>query len=312
MANAIRDRVTQRIVEEMEAGHLPWERPWDGRAEIEPARNAASGHSYRGVNVLLLWNAIRRCGFSCNRWLTFRQARTHTGGVRRGSRSTRIVFASAFIPPAERRRIEAGEIRADEAACRWHLRSYAVFNLDQCVDVPERLRPPVSPLHPGERVAGAERLIRQSGADIRVGGTDAFYHYQHDYIALPDSALFTRADDFYATALHELSHWTGHASRLNRRFGAVPPDRDYILEEMIAELSTAFLCAEFGIEPRSRHSDYLAYWIAMLRADSMLIFTCARQGSDAADYLQRLPGQGCAPAAGAQARRADPASYKSG
>lgn len=298
MASAIHDRVTQKIVEEMEDGHVPWERPWQGRPEVEPARNAVSGHRYRGVNVLLLWNTLRRYGFSCNRWLTFHQARSHTGGVRRGARSSRIVFANEFIPRAERRRIEAGEIRADEAVCRWHLRSFAVFNLDQCVDVPEQLRPPASPLRAEERVAGAERLIRQSGADIRVGGADAFYHYRHDYIALPDSKLFSRAGDFYATALHELSHWTGHSSRLNRRFGTAPPDRDYILEEMIAELSTAFLCAEFGIEPRSRHSDYLAFWLAMMRADSTLIFTCARQGSNAADYLQRRPGADSAPASG--------------
>ena len=285
MGNTIYDRVTQQIIAEMEAGSLPWERPWSETGSVEAARNATSGRRYRGINVLLLWDAVDRHGFSCNRWLTFNQAREHTGGVRKGSRGSRIVFATHFIPKEERKRIEVGKISAEEARRQFHLRNYSVFNLDQCREVPQRMRPESGTPEPEEQQKAVEALMAQSGAEIRIGGSEAFYHHTQDYIVLPHFACFEKTDDFYATALHELTHWTGHRTRLKRKFGPRPPHKNYVTEEMIAELGAAFLCAEFGIRPRSRHSDYLAHWLAVMRADSRAIFSCAGKASDAADFL---------------------------
>ena len=285
MKRNLYEHVTRKIIAEMEAGTLPWEKPWtDGRV-IESARNALTGRSYSGINVLLLWDAVCRKGFSTNRWMTFNQARGVAGGVRRHERGTRIVFANRYLPRAEKQRIEAGTIEPHEAEARFHMKAYTVFNLDQLRDPPERLWPKPRKAGSPERRDRVVRLARRSGADIRAGGNDAYYHHLEDFIAIPPAASFFEEDDYCSTLLHELTHWTGHSTRLRRSFGHAVTDPEYIHEELIAELGAAYLSANFGIRPRARHSDYIAYWLAALKADSRALFSAARSATEAADYL---------------------------
>ena len=276
MKNSLYDRVTRKIIAEMEAGILPWEKPWADGEVIEAARNAVTGRSYSGINVLLLWDAVCRQGFSTNRWMTFNQARRTAGGVRRHEKGTRIVFATRYVPRAERERVEAGIIPPHQAETRFHMKAYSVFNLDQVADPPARLWPIPRTAGASERCRSVEALAEGVGAEIRSRGNDAYYHHLEDFIAIPPMASFVEADDYCSTLLHELTHWTGHPSRLRRPFGHAVTDSEYIHEELIAELGAAYLSANYGIRPRARHSDYIAYWLAALRADSRALFTAAR------------------------------------
>ena len=285
MKNSLYDRVTRKIIAEMEAGILPWEKPWADGEVIEAARNAVTGRSYSGINVLLLWDAVCQQGFSTNRWMTFNQARRTAGGVRRHEKGTRIVFATRYVPRAERERVEAGIIPPHQAETRFHMKAYSVFNLDQVADAPARLWPRPRTAGASERCREVEALAEGVGAKIRSRGNDAYYHHLEDFIAIPPMASFVETDDYCSTLLHELTHWTGHPSRLGRPFGQAVTDSEYIHEELIAELGAAYLSANYGIRPRARHSDYIAYWLAALKADSRVLFTAARSASEAADYL---------------------------
>ena len=285
MKNSLYDQVTRTIISEMESGILPWERPWADGKVVEPARNALTGRGYSGINVLLLWDAVCQHGFSTNRWMTFNQARRVAGGVRRHQKGTRIVFAARYLPRAEKKKIEAGVIQAHEAETRFHTRAYSVFNLDQIVDPPDRLWPNAPRAESPARHEQVSGLARSVGAVIRIGGNDAYYHHLEDYIAIPPTASFLKSDDYCSTLLHELTHWTGHESRLHRPFGQVVTDAEYIHEELIAELGAAYLSANYGIRPQARHSDYIAYWLTALRTDSGALFRAAKSASDAADFL---------------------------
>ena len=285
MKNSLYDRVTRKIIDEMEAGVLPWERPWTDGSVMEPARNALTGRRYSGINVLLLWDAVCERGFSTNRWMTFNQARKSAGGIRRHERATRIVFANRYLPRTERERVESGIISPQEAEVRFRMKAYSVFNLDQLNDPPPRLWPAPRKTEAMERFRSVDTLVRQNRAEIRSFGNDAYYNHERDFIVIPPVARFPHIDDYCATLLHELTHWTGHASRLRRGFGQEVSDGEYIREELIAELGAAYLSANFGIRPRARHSDYIAYWLAALRSDSRALFVAASCATQAADFL---------------------------
>ena len=142
--------------------------------------------------------------------------------------------------------------------------------------------------NPDTRDALADEFLRSTGADIREGHGEAYYVPSHDFISMPAFEAFKGADHFYNVAFHELTHWTGHKSRLDRdlknRFGA----RDYAAEELVAELGAAFLCAEFGFDGDVRNAGYIATWIELLKADKRAFFTACSKASKAADYLRGL------------------------
>jgi len=285
MPNDLYEDVTRNIIAEMEAGILPWEKPWGEEGTVEPARNAVTGRHYSGVNTLLLWQAVSEKSFSCNRWVTFNQANRFAGGVRRGARSTRIYFAKPYVPREERDRVAAGTVPADAAETRFHLRFYAVFNLDQTRKPPARLMQPSGERGLDGRLQAVQDLAERNKAVIQNHGEDAYYNHAGDFIVMPPLTRFRRSDDYCATLLHELTHWTGHAERLHRKFGGEISGESYVMEELVAELGAAYLSANFGIQPRARHSDYIGYWLASLRDDSRALFRAARLASQASDYL---------------------------
>jgi len=282
--------VTDRIVRELEQGVVPWVRPWDASGcSLGLPRSAATSRYYSGINVLILWDAVTRRGFATQEWLTFRQALSLGGHVRKGERGTTICYADRFVPKAERQRaVEQGE----EPSAVPFLKRFTVFNVEQCEGLPADIEAPVKPAPDAENFPAAQALIAATGAVIREGGGEAYYHRGEDFIRLPPRASFLSAADYFCTALHELGHWTAHPSRLNRdlqhRFGTSA----YACEELIAELSSAFLCAHLGITPQVRHADYLAHWLDLLKHDPRAIFHAASQASKASDFLLAFQMQG--------------------
>ncbi|MGE0180775.1 MAG: ArdC family protein [Parvularculaceae bacterium] len=284
--------VTAKIVSELEAGRFPWAQPWmnaRGAARGEAAtiaaglpRNAATGAAYSGINILLLWGAAIENGFSGQVWLTFKQAKALGGSVMKGERGSMVVYADRFIPKDEQQRVEK---EGGDAAFVPFLKRYTVFNAAQCEGLPEGIAQGAAPLPECETIARAETLIQATGADFRIGGDRAFYVPSEDFIRVPPQPAFFEQVNYYRTAFHELGHWTGHASRLNREFKGRYGSHPYAREELVAELSSAFVCASLSIAPTVRHADYLGSWLEVLKEDNRAIFNAASLASKAADFI---------------------------
>ena len=277
--------VTQRITAALEAGTPPWQYPWrrDG-ADARPA-NATTGRPYRGVNVLLLNLQAMSCGYRSSRWLTYQQARAADAYVRKGEQGTLIVFFKM------REVDKASHPQEDSDADRRLvplLKAFTVFNVDQVEGLPDDLMP--APMEPGswEPLDAAEHILTESGATVQHGGSKAFYAPGPDFIQLPPRTAFDCSGDYYATALHELTHWTGHPSRCNRPLGRRQGIDAYAYEELVAEMGAAFLSDYCGLVGRVQHASYIASWLHALRNDKRLIFTAASQAQKAADYLLEL------------------------
>ncbi len=279
------DEITDRIIGELETGRLPWVQPWGSSGVAAPLampRNAATGRQYSGINILILWGATVARGFSCQSWLTFRQALSLGGCVRKGERGTTVVYADRFVPDDEKRR--ARETGADAQAIPF-LRRFTVFSTDQCEGLPEGLVTATPPVPEGLILPEMETLIRASGADLRLGGDKAFYSPALDTIQVPRPDAYFEPINWHRTALHELGHWSGAPHRLARDLSGGFGSAKYAREELVAEMCAAFTCATLGITPTVRHADYIASWLEVLREDNHAIVRAASAASKAADYL---------------------------
>lgn len=274
-------QVTDTIIAQIEQGTLPWLRPWKSTAPVASSLpyNAASKRTYSGVNILTLWASAAAQGFTSSGWMTFKQADALGAHVRKGSKGTQIIFVST---------VEKQDKNTGEDVRIPILRNYTVFNTDQIEGLPAQAPAPV--LSPAERHAAADAFIAATGAVIRHGGNDAFYSPLGDSITLPVIEAFDTPAHYYATAAHELIHWTGAKHRLDRVFGKRFGDGAYAAEELVAEMGAAFVCAALGIEGNLRHADYVANWLKVLKADKRAIFTAASAASKAADFLAAFSG----------------------
>jgi antirestriction protein ArdC len=277
------DEVTDRIVAELEAGRVPWVQPW-GKAGTGPGlpRNALTGRSYSGVNLLILWGEVIAPGWPSQSWLTFRQASEAGGCVRKGERGTTVVYADRFVPEGEKQRVER---EGGDAKAVPFLKRFTVFNVAQCEGLRSGHAADPAPLPEREIVPVAEAVIAASGVDFRIGGDRAFYVPGLDFVQVPPQPAFFEQINYYRTCLHELTHATGHPKRLARNITNTFGSKDYAREELVAEMGSAFLCAALGIEPTVRHADYLASWLEVLREDNRAIFRAASQATKAADWL---------------------------
>lgn len=281
-------RVTEKIVADLERGVRPWMKPWNAEHAAgritRPLR--ANGLPYKGINILMLWAEAFAKGYACPIWMTYRQALELNGQVRKGEHGSLVVYADRF------KRIETGE-RGEEIDREIpFLKGYTVFNCEQIDDLPPhfyaRAVPPAADL---QRIQPAEAFAAKTGATIRHGGSQAYYSVHNDYVQMPPFECFRDAEGYYATLLHELTHWTRQESRLNRDFGRKRwGDAGYAAEELVAELGSAFLCADLGITPEVRddHASYLASWLNVLKSDKRAIFTAAAHAQRAADFLYAL------------------------
>jgi antirestriction protein ArdC len=281
-------RVTNKIIADLERGVRPWLKPWNtehaaGRI-TRPLRG--NGQPYKGINVLMLWGEAELKGFACPIWMTFRQAQDLGAYVRKGEHGSLVVYADKIT------RTETGDDGEESAREIAFMKGYTVFNCEQIEGLPAHFyataTPPKSDM---EHIAGAESFAANTGATVRHGGDRAYYSITNDYVQMPPFECFRDAESYYATLLHELTHWTRHASRLDREFGRKRwGDAGYAAEELVAELGSAFLSADLGIaaEPRDDHSSYLASWLDVLKSDNRAIFTAAAHAQRAADYLHGL------------------------
>jgi antirestriction protein ArdC len=279
--NLYRD-VTDRILGELEKGALPWVKPWSAYAGPQNPHNAATGRPYSGCNVVLLWMAQAAAGYASPRFLTFKQAQELGGNVRKGERGHKVVYVNAF----EREEENEGGTETRRIP---FLREFTVFNIEQCENLPESAtagQPKAQ--NTEQRIELAEEFVTATRADVRHGEGQAYYRPNADYVMMPAFEAFKGASHYYATLFHEFGHWTGHESRLNRdlknRFGS----EAYAAEELIAELTSAFLCAEFGFDGDVRHAGYIQTWIELLKKDERAFFTAASAAQKAADHLRGL------------------------
>ncbi len=277
--------ITDKIIAELEAGRVPWVQPWGttpAKAPLAMPKNAATQRGYTGVNVLILWRAVVERGFAGQSWLTFRQALGLGGNVRKGEHGTTVVYADRFIPDDERKRAERD---GDEPGAIPFLKRFTVFNTDQCDNLPGGLVTVPPPVPEGLILPQAEALIAATGANFRIGGDRAFYSPSQDFVQVPRPDAYFEPINWHRTALHELGHWVGHPSRLARDLSGMFGSALYAKEELVAEMTSAFVCASLGIVPTVRHADYLGSWLDVLREDNRAIVRAASAASKAAYYL---------------------------
>jgi antirestriction protein ArdC len=305
--------VTSQIIELIETSQasgrgLPWHR---AGADIFLPVNATTGSRYQGINVVSLWASAEINRFTTGTWATYKQWQSIGAQVRKGESSTLGVFYKKYVPnrksePAAAEKLSGRfENRGDENSGRddsedrdpgekprprWFARAVRVFNADQVDGYEPEALPEESLVG---RIERAEAFVEATSATIGHGGGRAYYNPSGDYIQMPGEVRFrdtetsTATEGYYATLFHELTHWSGHKGRCDRdltgRFG----DASYAMEELVAELGAAFLCAELGIsvQPREDHAGYIAHWLEVMREDAAAIFTAAAKASEAARYL---------------------------
>jgi antirestriction protein ArdC len=281
-------RVTNKIIADLEQGERTWMKPWNagntaGRI-VRPLR--FNGVPYSGINILMLWAESVANGFSSPTWMTFRQASELDAHVRKGEKGSLVVYANSLT------RTEADEHGEESEREIHYMKGYTVFNVEQIEGLPETYyaKPQITTT-PVERIAHAEAFFAATKADIRYRGDRAFYSADGDYIQMPVIEAFHDAESFYSTLGHESAHWTKHPSRLDRDFGRKQwGDEGYAREELVAELSSAFLCADLGLTPEVRddHASYIASWLEVLKNDKRAIFSAASHAQKAVDFLHGL------------------------
>ena len=269
--------VTNRIITALEQGTPPWVCPWQNGNTLPS--NLVTGKPYRGINVLMLTTDAMSHSHTDHRWLTFKQANELGTRIRKGEHGTPIVFyrlrecsnaISDGVDVTEKRSIPL-------------LKTYIVFNASQLERLPDRFA--LRPNSAWQPIEEAQQVLDKTGAVICHGGKRAFYRPSDDVIQLPLPAAFAQRTDYYATALHELCHWTGHPQRLNRAHGARCDIEAYAYEELVAEIGAAFLCAHSGLPARLEHASYIESWLEALRRDKRLIFVAAGAAQKAADFV---------------------------
>lgn len=275
--------VTDKIVASLEKGVVPWQRPWE-RGLSEPI-NAISKKPYNGVNVFLLWITQMARGYTTPVWMTFNQAKQLGANVRKGEKATMVVFWK----PTVREVVTSSGSKEEKKSLI--LRFYNVFNLEQIENLPEGYTSKFLPKLPGaNNVLTPEfvEFVKATGAKITVGRDRACYIPSLDEIWMPSLAAFKKADDFAATELHELAHWTGDKKRLDRELGNRFGNDAYAMEELVAEMTSAFVCAHLNIrgEVDDNCAAYIANWLGILKQDSRAIFTVSSKASQAANYLR--------------------------
>ena len=287
MKRDVYQAVTTRIMDALQQGVVPWHKPWDAR-QGRP-RNLVSGKPYRGMNV---WILAGQGGSPF--WLTYRQAQQIGGHVKQGERGTMVIFWKVVAKKAQA--AAAGETAEEKKPRGFAMaRAYTVFNACQC-ELPEHWRERAEITDPelpeADKIQACEQIVAgmPKRPEIVHAGVRAFYRPGVDRVTMPEPARFETPERYYSTVFHELTHATGHTSRLWRptlvdmvAFG----DTNYSKEELVAEMGAAFLCGVAGIENRTviDSASYIQSWLRALENDTKLLIGAAAQAQRAADYI---------------------------
>ena len=280
MATNIYAQVNDRILAALEQGIIPWKRPWTGRLPT----NYDSGKEYRGVNTLTLGIVEMVRGYSSPYWLTFRQAQKHGGHIRKGEKATYIVFSERKVKEIQK------EDGTKEERVIHFVRSFPVFNLEQTEGVQKKEAGPA--LNPDRDLIDVCNSVLSGMPNqpaYRESGSSAYYMPKEDLVSLPPLEMFKSTEGYVATKFHEYAHSTGHETRLNRTgimavatFGS----EDYSFEELVAELTSAYLCARNGIDNTLENSSaYIQHWLKALRDDKTMLMKASGKATAAVEYI---------------------------
>lgn len=283
----IHQTITNDIVEAMKTAK-DFEMPWHTQCYLPT--NESTKKTYNGINILSLWTASLKNQYTSNQWATYKQWQALGAQVNKGEKSSRILIYKP-INKEESEPTSPGEQNNPLLI----IRSANVFNIEQ-VSGYEQQEYQEKIGDKTKQLINVDEFIANTQATIKTGGDRAFYHPKLDEIAMPDKALFfatkssTVTEAYYSTLLHELSHWAGHKSRCDRVLGTRFGSEAYAMEELIAELGSAFLCAELKVtpSPRQDHADYLQHWIDVMEQDPKAILLAASKASQAVTYLKSL------------------------
>ena len=287
--NALAEEVSSRLIEQLENDTAPWQKPWNG--VISRPHNPLTESQYSGANWLFLQMAAEMQGFSDPRWMTFKQITEAGGHVKKGSRGVPCLYWADKWLDAEGKPLSAKEVREQPPESRQRILipcRFVVFNAEQTegLNLPEWKAPEVT-WDPNER---AEKILKASNAVINHKfGNAAFYSPSTDSITLPERGQFAKASDYYDTALHELGHWTGHESRLNRDLSGRFGTPDYAKEELRAEIASMMLASEIGLpHTTQQHAAYVASWIKVLKEDPTEIIRASADAQKITDFVKNL------------------------
>jgi antirestriction protein ArdC len=289
MRNDVYQKITDQVVSELEKGVRPWLKPWNAEHAAgritRPLRG--NGVPYRGINVLMLWSAAMDKGYAAPTWMTFKQATELKAIVRKGEHGSLVVYADKIV------RTETDAATGEDAERTIpFMKGYSVFNTEQIDGLPEHYYAKPAPrIDTIARIDRAESFFASTGVTIRHGGTMAYYNVSQDFVQLPPFESFRDAESYYATRAHETVHSTRHKSRLDRDFGRKRfGDEGYAMEELVAELGSAFLSADLELTPEVRddHAAYIGSWIKVLKNDKRAIFSASSYAQRAADFLHGL------------------------
>jgi len=274
MSNKVYEIITNKIIDKIESGELGnWIKSWSADYAEQP-KNPSTKTQYRGINYMLLQLA----GFSNPNWMTFKQISAKGGRVKKGEKSTMIIYYKKLDIEEEGTNGETVEKSI------LMLKGYLVFNADQCENLPAECY--TAPVKRGRKFSNLLDIAQNSGFNISLRGNRTYYTPASDSITMPEISAFNSVDNFESVLLHELTHLTGHETRLNRlkkfdRFGS----SSYAFEELVAELGSAFACAKLGIQGEMQHAEYLNSWLQVLRKDKKAIFSAASHAQKACDWL---------------------------
>lgn len=287
MAQDIYQKITDKIISKLEEGTRPWFKPWSAEHAAgritRPLKH--DFEPYNGINILNLWMEAEERGFSAPVWMTFKQSMDLDGHVKKGEKGSLSVYANTF------KKTEQDENTGEEVERNIpFMKGYTVFNVEQIEGLPNKYyelakEPDITP---EERIETIEQFFLNTGAVIKEGGNRAYYNITHDFIQTPPFIAFETAESYYATLGHETTHWTRHPSRLDRNLGRKKwGDEGHAMEELVAELGSAYLCADLGLVPdvREENAAYIANWLKVLKDDKRAIFTAAAHAQRAAELL---------------------------
>jgi antirestriction protein ArdC len=274
----IYSEVSNKIIAAMEKGNIPWLKPWAAHGSkacnILMPHNALTGKQYNGINLMLLWS--ENGDYPTQQYVTYKQAQELGGNVRRGESGCMIVYWNFY----DKKNEKTGEMEQIP-----FLKSFTVFNVAQCENLNSDK---FAAIQTGEQVnlSGALALAHANGAKVLHGGNTAAFAPSKDVIMMPNVDQFKNENAYNAVLAHELTHWTGHKSRLDRDMSGRFGNAAYAFEELIAEMGAAFVCANLGYELNTlQHASYLQSWIKVLKEDNKAIFTACTKAKLACEFL---------------------------
>lgn len=271
--------IADQVIKAMETSGTDWVKSWTTPAGQLPTSMSTS-KQYRGINLLILGMTRAANGYGSHHWATYKQWASMGAQVQKGQKSATIILYKPI-------KIEDKATGEDKMIPL--LRTFSVFNADQVdgYDAPA-IVDEIDHTKLAQPDTLADQLAARAGCDVRFSDPDrAFYSPGHDFVNMPRATQFGTVTDYAATLLHELTHWTGHKSRLDRQFALTNGSKDYAKEELVAELGAAMMCGSLGITPAPRedHAKYLAGWMRRLKDEPKVIFSAAAKANQAAEWI---------------------------